>query len=212
MKICTDSIFQNRKHFGCVIMASGLGLRFGGNKLMADFKGTPMICRVLSATEKLFSDRIVVTRHEEVAELCREQKIRVLLHHLPYRSDTVRLGLEALDPELCGCLFCPGDQPLLKRETVRALLWAAETDESWKNGNGSAAIWRPEWNQIPGSPVLFPRVLFSELKTLPQGKGGGYLLKKYPDRVHTISVQEEEELKDVDTWDDLKKLEQSASR
>ena len=30
-------------HLGCVIMASGLGTRFGGNKLMADFDGQPLI-------------------------------------------------------------------------------------------------------------------------------------------------------------------------
>ena len=35
----------------CVIMASGLGRRFGGNKLMADFCGQPMVCRILDATE-----------------------------------------------------------------------------------------------------------------------------------------------------------------
>lgn len=28
-------------HLGCVIMASGLGKRFGGNKLMADLMGSP---------------------------------------------------------------------------------------------------------------------------------------------------------------------------
>ena len=39
---------------GCVIMASGLGKRFGGNKLMADFHGKPMIQRSLNATEGLF--------------------------------------------------------------------------------------------------------------------------------------------------------------
>ena len=35
-----------RQHFpklGCVIMATGLGKRFGSNKLMADFCGKPMI-------------------------------------------------------------------------------------------------------------------------------------------------------------------------
>ena len=39
---------------GCVIMASGLGKRFGGNKLMADFHGEPMVCRILDATEGIF--------------------------------------------------------------------------------------------------------------------------------------------------------------
>ena len=108
---------------GCVIMASGLGKRFGGNKLMADFHGKPMIQRALDATQGLFSHRVVVTRHESVAALCREQDVLVVHHDLPHRSDTVRLGLEAM-PDLDCCMFLPGDQPLLQRETVAMLLEA----------------------------------------------------------------------------------------
>ena len=117
-----------RRYFpriGCVIMASGLGKRFGGNKLMADFHGKPMLQRALEATEGLFARRVVVTRHERVAAFCREQNVDVVLHDLPHRNDTVRLGLEALDdPD--ACMFLPGDQPLLRRETVANLL------RSWK--------------------------------------------------------------------------------
>ena len=72
-----------RLHFpqiGCVIMASGLGKRFGGNKLMADFHGKPMIQRALDATDGLFARRVVVTRHEQVAALCRAQHVDVVLH------------------------------------------------------------------------------------------------------------------------------------
>jgi len=57
---------------GCVIMASGMGTRFGSNKLMADFRGEPLVCRALQATEGLFDRRVVVTRHGEVQKLCRE--------------------------------------------------------------------------------------------------------------------------------------------
>ena len=60
---------------GCVIMASGLGKRFGGNKLMADFHGKPLLQSALEATDGLFAKRVVVTRHESVAALCREQNV-----------------------------------------------------------------------------------------------------------------------------------------
>ena len=118
---CVKSNQALYRHFfpkiGCVIMASGLGKRFGSNKLMADFRGAPMIQRVLDATKGLSSQRVVVTRHEAVADLCRAQGIAVVFHDLPHRSDTVRLGLEAM-ADLDGCMFLPGDQPLLRRETV----------------------------------------------------------------------------------------------
>ncbi len=175
---------------GCVIMASGLGKRFGSNKLMVDFHGKPMIQRALDATDGLFARRVVVTRHEQVAALCREQNVDVILHDLPNRNDTVRLGLEALG-DLDACLFLPGDQPLLRRETVAMLL------ESRKETPDS--IIRPAYEDTEGSPVLFPSWAFPELLDLPEGKGGGVLIKNHPHAVHRVSVADPFELADADT-------------
>ena len=175
---------------GCVIMASGLGKRFGGNKLMADFRGKPMIQSALDATDSLFAKRVVVTRHEQVAALCREQGVDVILHDLPHRNDTVRLGLEALG-DLDACLFLPGDQPLLRRETVAMLL------ERRKDNPDS--IIRPAYEDTEGSPVLFPSWAFPELMTLPEGKGGGVVIKNHLHAVHCVSVADPFELADADT-------------
>ena len=184
---------------GCVIMASGLGKRFGGNKLMADFHGKPMIQRALDATEGLFSRRLVVTRHESVAALCREQKVEVVLHDLPQRNDTVRLGLEALEDLDC-CMFLPGDQPLLRRESVVMLL------ETWKENPNS--IIRPIYEDSEGSPVLFPTWAFPELKTLPEGKGGGFVIKNHPHEILRVPVANPFELADADTPETLELLKQ----
>lgn len=178
----------------CVIMASGLSKRFGSNKLLADFHGDPMILRILRATEGLFARRVVVTRHPEVARLCRERDVDVLLHDLPYRSDTVRLGLEAVG-EAENCMFCAADQPLLRRATIQSLLQASAQDPE--------SIWRPCFGDTPGSPVLFPRWAFEQLMQLPQGKGGAYVARMYPERVHTIPVQNEYELMDADDEETL---------
>ena len=185
------------KTAGCVIMASGLGKRFGGNKLMADFHGQPMIARTLAATEGLFARRVVVTRHTDVAAFCRTQDVEVVLHDRPYCSDTVRLGLEAVG-EVTGCLFCPGDQPLLRRETVATLVsaWEKEPD----------VIWRTGFEEQPGAPILFPKWAFDELCTLPEGKGGSILAKKYPERVRVLPVRDPYELADVDTRETLRVL------
>lgn len=185
------------KNIGCVIMASGMGTRFGGNKLMASFWGQPMIARILAATDGIFDRRVVVTRHEDVAVYCREKGVEVVFHNLPNRNDTVRLGLEAVG-NMDGCLFCPGDQPLLKRETLAALVsaWQAETE----------FIWRTAYENQPGAPILFPKWAFEELRTLPEGKGGGFLAKKYPERVRLHPVRDRYELTDVDTQDTLREL------
>ena len=205
---------------GCVIMASGLSRRFGANKLLADFCGQPMLCRAFDATATPgIAARIVVTRSEDVQALCRTQGVPVLLHSLPGRNDTVRLGLSALLeqlPELSGCMFLPGDQPLLRRETVEAMT------ERFCHEQTSPAEWQKETEReifrlgfrvrndpspLTGSPVLFEKGLFQELLTLPQGMGGSVLLRKYPAHVHTVYIADRNELADADTPEALAQLE-----
>ena len=189
-----DQPFGNR---GGVIMASGMGNRGGGNKLMADFHGEPLITRILDATEGLFAKRVVVTRHEDVAALCKARGIQAVYHDLPYRSDTVRLGLEAVgDTE--RCMFCPGDQPLLKKDTVASLLLCSV--------NNPDTMWRPCCDGTPGSPVVFPSWAFPELMALPEGKGGGFVAKKYPDKMDMLHITDSWELTDVDTRETLELL------
>lgn len=174
-------------------MASGEGKRFGGNKLMAQFRGRPMIEQILDATEG-FSRRVVVTRSADVEKLCKNRRIPVILHDRPGRNDTVRLGLEAMGA-VEGCLFCPGDQPLLTRETVEAMARAA-----------GDSILRLSYGDTVGTPVYFPNWCFEELKELPQGAGGSVLIPKYPHRVQAVPARAEEELWDVDTPEDLEQI------
>lgn len=199
---CVVDLDEPFGRLGCVIMASGLGQRFGGNKLLAEFDGQSLIDRVLDATEGIFEKRVVVTRHEAVAELCRARSVPVILHDRPHRSDTVRLGIRWMGEDVDGCLFCPGDQPLLSRETVELMALCADGNHMQQLAFGDRV----------GTPVLFPRDLFGELKDLPQGKGGSVLVKKYPGRVQRVPAREEYELWDADTPEELERLTRCAPR
>ena len=121
----------------------------------------------------------------------------VVLHDQPHRSDTVRLGLEALG-HLDACMFMPGDQPLLRRETVGMLL------ESWRQS--PEHIIRPVCAETEGSPVIFPAWIFPELQNLPEGKGGSFVVRNHPEKVLRVSVSDPWELADADTPDMLDKL------
>lgn len=269
------------KH-GCIVMASGVGARFGGNKLMAELCDAPLVGHVVRATDDLFSRRVVVTRHADVAALCETLGAQVILHDEPCRNDTVRLGMEAMD----GCdtvTFVQGDQPLIRPASIAALLRAAERDAAGAArrdaagrgvanvvgcdavgaalrgaaeggvaedyamgldavacdvdaagcdaaesdvagvakhdavgcdaaGRGVAHIWRTSFDGVPGAPVLFPSWAFDELRSLPRGKGGGFVAKAYAECVRTIEVLSEWELLDVDTRDDLEQLQTHVAR
>ena len=193
-----------KKQIGCVIMASGLGTRFGSNKLLTDFCGKPMIQWILEATRD-FSARVVVTRHSEVETLCKAKGIDVVLHEFPGRNDTVRLGLAYLNEkyDLRGCMFCPSDQPLLTARTLKLLAEDFERQPEY--------IWRLGHQEEVGTPAIFPKKYFKELNILPEKKGGGYLLKKYADEVRIHQAGSVRELMDIDTVEDRMRLEQAAA-
>ncbi len=184
---------------GCVIMASGLGRRFGGSKLLVPFLGKPLLSWALNATDGQFFRRVVVTRSREAAAFCAALGVETVVHDCPGRNDTVRLGLEAVG-NVSQCLFCPADQPLLSRQTVESLLLCGQ--------NSRGRIWRPSFQGTPGAPILFPRDYFEELKHLPQGKGGGVVAASHGESVRTLPVADKRELWDIDTPENLTELEQ----
>ena len=199
-----------KSEIGCVIMASGLAKRFGSNKLLAEFDRKPLLCRAFAVTEGLH--RVVVTRSTEVQALCEKYGIPVLHHAHPLRSDTVRLGLECLLPRfpaMSGCVFLPGDQPLLTRKTLCGMVSAfcAEPDRK----SQIFRLCEPQ-SGTPGSPVLFGADYFSELLHLPDGRGGNAVARAHPGSVCLVSARNDAELRDVDTREDLNQLRQLTNR
>ena len=187
---------------GCVIMASGMARRFGSNKLLHDFHGEPMMVRILRSTAATtIQHRLVVTRHREVEAICRAEGVPCLLHDLPLRSDTVRLGVEKLlstEPDLDGIIFAASDQPCLTAESIQNLCNAFTANPDH--------IYRLCWNDTKGNPVIFPKSTFEALLSLPEGKGGGAVIKAHPELVRTVSAQNEKELIDCDTPEILQSL------
>ena len=190
-----------------------MGKRFGSNKLLTDFRGTPMFRKILDATEDLPGvRRLVVTRHPEIAEACRAAGIETVLHDYPDRDQAIRLALEtaacsripgAGRPAASGAvpgayLFCPADQPLLTRESLLRLLTVGHS--------APGRICRLSGIRGPGSPVLFPAALREELLSLPEKTGGKAVLLAHPELVTLVPAVRDEELQDVDTPEDLLRI------
>lgn len=191
---------EERKKIGCIVMASGLGKRFGSNKLLASFNDLPLYQIAFDTTGKVpFEKRLVITRTEQVYQEALKQGIPAILHDYDDRNDAIKLGIEQM-LDMDACVFCPCDQPMLKSESLKRLL---ETFVEVKK-----PIVRMKWNDKPGTPILFEKRYFRELMSLPSKKGGSYIVNQYLDDIEYVQVEEEIELKDVDTMDDLRYLEQ----
>lgn len=183
---------------GAVLMASGSGRRFGGNKLLHPVDGVPMIERAMNAVPAgLFHRACVVSCYPELLALAGERG------YVPVpnpdaaqgQSASVRLGLSRLT-DLDGVMFCVCDQPWLRRDSVERLL----AEFAAHPGRICALSWRGE----RGSPAVFPRGLFPQLLALTGDRGGGGVIRAHRDRLRLVEASGPEELQDVDTKPDGK--------
>ena len=177
---------------GAVLMASGAGRRFGGNKLLHPVDGVPMIERAMAAVPaELFSRACVVSRYPDILALAGERGYVPIPNPdaAQGQSASVRLGLAAL-ADMDGVLFCVCDQPWLRRDSVERLL----ADFSAHPGCVCSLSWRGE----RGSPAVFPRDLFPELLALTGDRGGGGVIRAHSSRLRLVEASAAEELRDVD--------------
>lgn len=183
---------------GCIILASGNSKRFGSNKLLATIQDKPLICWVIDATRDLFDNQVVVTRYLEVASICKQHGIKCILHDMPFKNDTIRLGINSLEQDVDYCMFLQADQPLIRRDTILSMIASYQTSD--------LQILRARYANQVASPVIFPQSLFEELATLPHEKGGSEVIRSHPDMINYYEVKYPYELMDADTPQDLEML------
>lgn len=205
-----DNTFSS---ISCIIMASGMSKRFGTNKLLAPFNNNTLFENAINISRFVsFGKTLAVTRHEELVHICEREHIHCIKHNMPYRNDMVHLGVSHILKETCcqknncprGILFLPADQPLITKTSLQllCLLFVYHNSDNSQHNT----ICRLAFNENAGAPVIFPECYYNELLRLPQGKGGGFIAKKYPAQVVLVPAQDEYELYDIDTPDDLTQL------
>ena len=128
------------------------------------------------------------------------RRIKLVQNHQPQRgmSGSIRRGLNHLDPEVEGALIALGDQPLLKKRTINALIRA------FQPGEGEIVV--PVYRGRRGNPVLFDRTYFEELSRLRGDAGGRSVIQRHPDKIVRVRTKSEAVVKDVDTPEEYEKL------
>ena len=177
---------------GCVVLAAGSARRFGGNKLTATVEGVALIRRALSAVPaERFARVAVVTQYPKILALAKDFAFTPIPNEAPEAgvSRSIALGLAALG-DCPGALFLVADQPLLRRESVDALvtLWQGKPE-------GIAALGH---RGVRGNPCLFPARLFPELLALQGDRGGAAVIRRHEDLLSLLEA-DPRELQDADT-------------
>ena len=205
-----------RQNISIVVLAAGNSRRFGSNKLLFPIDGIPMylntLQKVLQVQRKMkhrISSVILVTQYPEIKKNAEALGTRAVWNPHPEQgiSSSMKLGLlEAIKenphaPGLsaCGekdaCLFLVADQPWIRTETIEALI---QTFVNSERGMAAAAK-----NGQPGNPCIFSGKYYPELLALTGDTGGKKVMKRYPEDVALLEVEDKKELVDMDTPMDI---------
>lgn len=185
-----------------ILLAAGCSSRFeGGDKLLAELEGKPLILRAAQALAgSAACELVVVTRTTDAARRAALASIpaRHVVNDAPGQAKSLAAGIAAIDRSATAAVVLPADMPLVTSRDIDRLI--AEFTRSM----GRKIIYcRAGSGRRP--PVLWPSSFFPELSRLTGDTGGKGLLAEYPDlrRAVTIADTCTHRFEDVDTKEDL---------
>jgi molybdenum cofactor cytidylyltransferase len=198
-----DRIETVERRFVSVVLAAGQGARFGGAKQLAEFRGMPMVRRAAEVLLNSEVGRIVAVvghRADDVKEALKGLPVQCIFnpHWAEGLATSIRVGLGALGEDTEGVLFFLADQPTVRSETVDKLL------KAFREHRGSIVV--PVFRGRRGNPALFPKGFFRELSSLKGDVGGREIIKRWPEAVLEVPVEDPGVLLDVDRPEDMVNL------
>jgi molybdenum cofactor cytidylyltransferase len=201
---------------GPLVLAAGKGLRFGGGKLLASYRGRPLLSHVLDVVGAAYERGIlkggcaVVSAEDEDSQaLVEKAGLEAILNDAAGQglSHSLQLGLAALErrkpgePYTGAALVFLADQPLVRLDVVEELV------DAWRAGD--AGIFRPRYAarpDTPGHPVLLNRSVWHLAHQLDGDHGFAGFADQSSVRVVTLDVPGDNP--DIDTPADLHALEE----
>lgn len=190
---------ENLDNVRFIILASGKGVRFDGNKLLHEIKGKKMIEYLLDTLEPIKEHCIISTIHDEVREIGENRGFVVAYHKEEKLSDSIKSALAMID-EPCATVFMQADQILV---TLYSLLALAKAHENKKE-----AVLKLAYDGKKASPTLFPAKYFEDLSKLEGEQGGSAVIRNDSGAmVEAVEALFPWEIWDIDTREDLKYIE-----
>lgn len=186
-----------------VVLAAGLSSRMGSNKLLAEWRGKPLVrWTVESALASEAKPVIVVTGHEsaKVEAVLKGLDVRIVhnLHYVAGLSVSLKAGILAVPANCDGALVLLGDMPEISAPLIDRMIAAFSPADG-------RSICVAVHEHKRGNPVLWARRFFSEIETLSGDSGAKGLIATHDDLVCEVEA-DGAVLRDIDTPDALAAL------
>ena len=185
------------------VLAAGLSRRMGGAaKLLLDLGGRPVIRRTVERLLDAGLDDLIVVSGPAAVEIHAALAGLAVRHATnpdpaAGQSGSVVAAVHALSTGTDAIVIALGDQPTVSPAVVRALVAA------WRQRHDP--IVAPAYRDGRGNPVLFARDVFPELAALTGDEGARGVIRRHPERVTLVRVDEPMP-PDVDTPEDYGRL------
>lgn len=187
-----------------IVLAAGRAQRMGEQKLLLPLRGKPVFQWVLEAAltantaEVICVVRDLEAMHRHISLV--DPRLFWLVNYAADRgqSTSVIAGLWAIDPKSDGALFLVGDQPMIRKNLINALIARFEGSGAW--------IVAPSFQGQTRNPVLFRRDLFPELLHITGDRGGRGLIEKHRDKTSLVEWEDELAFMDLDIREDYERL------
>ncbi len=185
-----------------VVLAAGIGSRFGGTKQLAVVAGKPLAQHAIDALHDADVDEIVVVTGYDAVKVASGLTLpaRTRIVYNPAFKDgqatSLAVAIHALDDDSEAAVILMADQPGITADVIRRL--TARFRATRKQ------VVRASYRDGPG-PSLLSREIYAEAGHLHGDVGARILIASHPDWVEEVAV-EADAPRDVDTPQDLEGL------
>lgn len=183
-----------------IILASGYSRRMKKDKLIMNINGKPMVEWAIRACSNSKLDHIIlVYRNPKVKEIGDKYRIKNIYNEKAYlgQSEGIKLGIKSVR-NADGYMFLTGDMPYIDSKLIDRLI------EEYKKNPNSIIV--PYYNGKQGMPTIFPKEYKEDFLNINGDKGGRDIIRKNPNLVKKIYIRDEKLGMDIDTMEDVERL------
>jgi len=186
------------------VLAAGSSARFGATKLVRPLRGKPLVQHALLAAQGTCKGCVtLVVGHDDeaVVEASAGLSDDVIVNraHQLGIGTSISTGIRACRDGADAILIVLADQPLVTAAHLSQLI------DDWSGADNEIIV--SAFEGVVGPPILFPKKAFDALCELNGDTGAKKILSN--DEFHVRSIDFPPAGMDVDTPDDLRKLDQS---
>lgn len=186
-----------------IVLAAGESRRMGRPKLALPWGKTTVLGQVLATYTHAGVDNLLVVTggNRDQVEALIGDSARVVFNPDYARGEmlsSLQCGVRNLEPACKAILIALADQPLLRSDSVKAVI-AAYQDSS------QASIVVPSYQLRRGHPWLATAIHWDEILELRAPLSLRDFLRRHQEEIHYVTVDDPGVLQDLDTPDDYLK-------